>query len=336
MKVIRRLALYVALPLTVAAVAGHGWYQFSDTGKRWRYEDRLATYCQGLIPPEESAVITGYDTVEGLPNDVHHGGSDGYELCWVGRRNALTIARIPASARDDDGRRGVFDLLRPSASKTPPLPLGGGWQGYTNLKSAAVVLECTNQDASVVVSSASAGGGAADGATTELVAATAVRAADRWGCAADPGGPLPKLPDPPAEKSPLDAEGTCAGIPMRGMDMIHWIRETTSSAGTAPLESCVLGETKARAEELFVLSARFGPLAQARASDTDPDGDAGHVGVSFWATAKCPGADARALFTISTTAYVHENADAFARSALSAFAERASAQRGCTDLRLPG
>ncbi|MFC5801713.1 hypothetical protein [Streptomyces formicae] len=336
MTVIRRLALYVVLPLALAAVAGYGWYQFSDTGKRWRYEDRLATYCQGLIPSEESAVLTGYDTDKGLPNAVHHGGSDGYELCWVGRRNALTIARIPASARDDDGRRGVFDQLRPSMSQTPPLPLGGGWQGYTNLKSAAVVLKCTNQDASVVVSSAGAGGGVADGATTELVAATAVRAADRWGCEADPGGPLPKLPAPPEEKSPFEAEGTCAGIPMRDMDMIHWIKETTSPAGTAPLESCVLGETKAHAEELFVLDARFGPLAQARASDAGPDGDAGHAGVYSWATAKCPEASARALFTISTTEYVHEDADTFARSALSAFAERASEQRGCTDLKLPG
>ncbi|WP_189544435.1 hypothetical protein [Streptomyces gelaticus] len=32
----------------------------SDIGKLWRYEDRLATYCEGLLPVAESAALTSY------------------------------------------------------------------------------------------------------------------------------------------------------------------------------------------------------------------------------------------------------------------------------------
>ncbi|MGW7465786.1 hypothetical protein ACWGJT_14030 [Streptomyces xantholiticus] len=333
MTVIRRLALYVALPLALAAVAGYGWYQFSDTGRRWRYEDKLATYCQGLIPPKESAVFTDYDTDKALPHDEHIGGSDGYEFCWVGK-TILTIARIPASARDDDGRRSVFDELRPDRTGTLPMALGGGWHGYTNLESAAVVLHCGNQDASVVASASAVRGTATGRTTAELLAATAVRAAGHWDCEAEAGGPIPPLPAEPEQESRFGAKGTCEGIPMRDMDIVHWIQETPT-ADSSLLETCVLGETKARAEELFYVRAFFGPFAQAQHPDHESARDAGRYGDFLWATAKCPGTSARAVFTISTTDYVHEDVEDFARAALTGFAQRSAAQHGCTDLDLP-
>ncbi|MEU0372678.1 hypothetical protein ABZ070_20885 [Streptomyces sp. NPDC006283] len=333
MTVIRRLALYVALPLALASVAGYGWYQLSDTGRRWRYEDRLATYCQGLIPSKESAVLTDYDAEKGLPNDRHHGGSDGYEFCWVGK-TMLTIAWIPASARDDDGPRGVFDELRPDDGEALPLALGGGWRGYTNHANSAVVLGCGNQDASVVVSSSGVGRAVAGRATAELVAATAVRAAEHWDCDAEAGGAIPSVPQQPEEKSRFEAEGTCEGIPMQDMDIIHWIKETPA-AGTSPLESCVLGETKARAEELFRLSAHFGPYAQAQYPDSGTARGAGGSKDHFWATAKCSGS--AAYFAVHATEYVHvdDQVEDFTRSALTAFAKRSAGQHGCTDLKLP-
>ncbi|GGW59378.1 hypothetical protein [Streptomyces xantholiticus] len=334
MTVIRRLALYVALPLTLAAVTAYGWYQFSDTGRRWRYEDKLATYCQGLIPPKESAVFTDYDTDKALPHDEHVGGLDGYEFCWVGK-TMLTIARIPASARDDDGPRGVFDELRPDRTGTLPMALGGGWHGYTNLESAAVVLDCGNQDASVVASAATVSRAGTGRTTAELLAATAVRAAEHWDCEAEAGGPIPRVPAEPEQKSRFEAKGTCAGFPMHDMDSIHWIKETPATASSL-LEACVLGETKARSEELFQVRAYFGPFAQAQYPDDESTRDAGRHGQRFsWATARCPGTSARALFTISTTEYAHEDVGDFARSALTAFAKRSAAQHGCTDLELP-
>ncbi|MGW0699535.1 hypothetical protein ACWD0A_09420 [Streptomyces sp. NPDC002867] len=334
MTVIRRLAQYVALPLALVAVAGYAWYQFSDTGKRWRYEEALASYCEGLIPPEESAVFTDYDTEEGLPKDLHIGGSDGYEFCWVGK-TALTIARIPETARDDDGRRGVFDDLRPERTGTLPMALGGGWHGYTNLESAAVALDCGNQDASVVVSASAPGRAVAGLTSAELVAATAVRAAEYWNCEAEAGGPIPDVPAEPEEKSRFEAKGTCAAIPMRDLDSIHWIKETPTTDSSL-LETCVLGETGASSVEMFQISAFFGPFAQAQYPDYESTRDAGRSGNDFaWATAKCPGTSARALFTISSAPYAHEEVPGFARSALTAFAERSAKQHGCTDLKLP-
>lgn len=337
MTVIRRLALYAALPLVLVAAAGYGWYQFGDTGKRWRYEDALAGYCQGLIPPEESAVLTDYDTGAGLPLDLHHGGSAPYEFCKVGRQ-VLTIARIPADARDDDGRPGVFDALRPDPTGTLPLPLGGGWHGYTNRESAAVVLTCADQDASVVVGASTTGYDTTGSAVARLLTATAERAADHWGCDARTGGALPDDYPEPQEKSRFEAEGTCAGLPLRDRDDIDWIKETTASPGTAPLESCVLG-TAVDAEkrpELLSLTASFGPFAQgvAPSGDDEPQ-PAGGSGAYHWATAACPGATARAFFRVRAETPAAEDDETFARAALTAFAERAARQRGCTDLRLP-
>lgn len=333
MTVIRRLAIYMALPLTLIAIAGYCWYQFSDTGKRLRYEDKLASYCQGLIPSKESAVLTDYDTKEGLQHDEHHGGSDGYEFCWVGK-TMLTIARIPESARDDDGTRGVFDELRPAQTGTLPMSLGGGWHGYTNLKSAAAVLECQNEDASIVVSASGIGDVTVGRSIVQLTTATAVKAAEHWNCKTEAGGPIPDVAAEPEEKSRLEADGTCAGIPMRDLNSIHWIKETQATASY--LEDCVLGETKASAAKLFHIQAFFGPFAQAQYPNYETTDSAGRHGTDFfWATAQCPSTSARALFTISATEYAPDGMAEFKRKALAAFAERSAAQHKCTDLKLP-
>src|SRR5262245_18702697 len=61
MPVSRRVGRYVVLPLVVITVAVFGWYRLSDTGRDWRYRDKLAGYCQGLIPEAESAVFTDHE-----------------------------------------------------------------------------------------------------------------------------------------------------------------------------------------------------------------------------------------------------------------------------------
>lgn len=341
MKAVRRVALYVALPLALVAAVGYGWYRLSDTGRGWRYEDKLATYCDGLIPYEESAALTGLDTESGLPLDSRR-GTPGLpsHYCRVADLS-LTIGRIPGgTANPRDGLSDVFDELDPAGEDLLPMPLGGGWHGYTDMQSTVVVLACDNKDASVVVSAL-----AGEPHTTrrqareaaELVTATAENAADHWSCDADSGGRVPLPPKPAGQTSPSRAGGTCRGLPLRDADEVHWIKETKAS-GTAPLETCVLGETIARSEALYYLEAAFGPYAQRlRSPEPEPGALNRETGIrrdAAWASAACPGHSAQALFTIRSTEYAYPEGD-FLRRALNAFAERAAKRHGCTDLKLP-
>ncbi|GGJ90866.1 hypothetical protein GCM10011583_22850 [Streptomyces camponoticapitis] len=337
---VRRWAPYVALSLALAVAAGYGWYRMSDTGKGWRYEESLKTFCEGLIPYEESAGFTGKDGAR-LSRDYRAGGSEGdYDSCTVAGLD-LTIGRIPDSLSNSDGP-DVFDRLGEGDADGPPVPLGGGWRGYTDLVNTAVVLACDNKPGSVVVTAQDDDAADASRAQgiAELVAATAVEAAGRWNCDAKAGGGIPTPAAEPERASRFDATGTCGGIPLGDEDHVHWIKEGPAG-GTAPLEECVLGETKADAVNLFEFEAAFGPFAQRPRSD-DPDrGDlkrgAGGSKGFFWATARCPGDGARAVFRVAPTEYVYvdEEVTEFARKALGTFAERRAEQHGCTDLTLP-
>ncbi|GCB49548.1 hypothetical protein [Streptomyces sp. NL15-2K] len=342
MKVMRRVALYVVMPLAMVLAGGYGWYRLSDTGKGWRYEDKLATYCDGLIPYKESAVFTGLNTETGLSGDEEGGfGDESVHNCKVADMR-LTIALIPddavGSGSDSDD---VLDTLRPeTATDALPVALGGGWHGYTNMQDAGVVLACDNKPVSVVVSidgDAQEPPASTARAKGELAASTARKAADRWSCRAEEGGRIPPVPAPEGESSPYAASGTCRGIPIpEDQYEIDWLIETKAT-GTAPLENCVLGETGARSEPLYWLDASFGPFAQGLRSATDEpfavNTDAGLERDSAWATAACPGA-ARAIFRISATVYADPR-KGFLTTALRAFAERSAKQHGCTDLKLP-
>ncbi|MER5180199.1 hypothetical protein ABT009_17795 [Streptomyces sp. NPDC002896] len=340
MKVIRRAVLCVVMPLALIVAAGYGWYMWSDTGKGWRYEDKLATYCDGLIPYNESAVFTDLSTETGLSRDEQNGfGDDRFNVCWVADMR-MTIALIPNNAVNSSTAFTVFNMLHEDSTDTLPMALGGGWHGYTDMRNTAVVLSCDNKPASLVVSIA--GDESHDNrrearAMGELAAGTARKAADRWSCKAEQGGRIPTVPAP-AEQSVRDAPvGTCKGVPIRGNDEIHWIEETKAT-GTAPLDNCVLGETKARSEPLYWLEAAFGPYAQRLRTATDePDGLNGNAGIDrdrAWATAACPGT-AREIFYISATEYAYPR-KGFLLASLRAFAERSAEQHGCTGLRLPG
>ncbi|WP_405792070.1 hypothetical protein [Streptomyces sp. NBC_01506] len=351
MRVIRRWAPYVALSLILAVAAGYGWYRMSDTGKGWRYEDSLKSFCEGLIPYEESAGLTGKNG-SALSRDYRASGSEGdYDSCTVASLD-ITIGRIPDSARDT-GSPEVFDRLDEMSADLPPIPLGGGWRGYTDVVTTATVLTCDNKDGAVVVT---AGDDSVDDnsvddpydaddmerahGVAELVAATAVRAAENWGCEAKAGGRIPRLPVPAGWGSPVDAAGTCAGLPLRDQDWVEYVMDAPAS-GTAPLERCVLGEINEGGQPLLRLEAAFGPYAQRLRSDA-PDSDtfkngAGGSEGSYWATARCPGDGPRAVFQIYPSSDVHidTKADEIAGKAFVAFAEGRVRQHGCTDLTLP-
>ncbi|MEU9594644.1 hypothetical protein AB0D84_33660 [Streptomyces sp. NPDC048193] len=98
MKVVRRIGYFGVLPLVLALAAAWTWYRVSDTRRGWRYEDKLATYCGGLIPYDESAVFTGLDTEAGLSRDGEYGyGEDRFRSCRVADLT-VSVGLIPADA----------------------------------------------------------------------------------------------------------------------------------------------------------------------------------------------------------------------------------------------
>ncbi|MEU2129788.1 hypothetical protein [Streptomyces sp. NPDC018352] len=341
MRTMRRIALYAALPLVVLLAVGYGWYRVSDTGERWRYENRLATYCEGLLPAAESAALTSYSIDPGLPADRTGGAGDNrWSECAVADTRLL-VALIPYDAVRNRNLSGEpLSMLRDGSSDHLPVAIGGGWQGYTDFRDTGIVLNCTDRPASLVVA-VSADESHENARETRQIArlatVTAERAAKRWSCNAPHGAGVPPIPLQPDRPEPGNATGTCAGVPVPGDDSVHWHRETTA-AGAALVETCAFGETKARDEELYWFGAAFGPYAQRlRTSDDDESGgyhgDAGADRHSAWASAEC-GTGPRALFTVNDTEYAAPP-HGYLRTALRAFAERAARRHGCTDLRLP-
>ncbi|MBZ9641366.1 hypothetical protein [Streptomyces sp. PSKA30] len=328
--------------MAVVLTAGYTWYRVSDTGERWRYEDKLATYCDGLIPYEESADFTGAREVA-LSEDRWEGfGDGGYYSC---RLAVLTvnIGLIPDDAVGSDYDSNILSMLDTDSSGSSaylPVSLGGGWRGYTDMRNTAVVLPCANKPASVAVSIAgheSHENPPEARAMAELAATTSRKAAARWSCDADFGGPIPKVWGwSKATFAPGGAEGACKGIRVPESQWVDWMQESDESS-TSLRESCVLGESKERDEEVYYLSASYGPYAQRLRSATDEPGslnaDAGISRDRAWATASCPDM-ARAIFRISATVYAAPT-KSFLKSALKAFAERSAARHGCTDLKLP-
>lgn len=340
MRGIRRWVWVVALAVVLALLGGYGWYRLSDTGKRWRYQDRLQSYCGGVLPYEEAVALTGLpsDPATGLPHDVAKGTPEqGWDFCWIKSMDiVITTARIPTDSADD--LRFHLPELRAEAL---PTPMGGGWRGVTDGVNTTVVLPCTNR-AHAIAATAQLTEEEPDKSVSrrvaELTAATAVNAADRWGCESKPGA-LPEVVDPVSGSStPQEADGTCAGVPWTRNKRIDTITETPTDR-LAPLATCLLDE--ADTDDGYRLEASFGPFAQRERNDSlhsdlteKPAGGGGETGEFFWASAACPGDGPRALFQISPQSGTSDD-PSFARAALVAFAKRAAERHDCTDLQLP-
>ncbi|MFG1805138.1 hypothetical protein [Streptomyces sp. NPDC049040] len=359
MRVLRRVAVFVVLPLVAVTVAGYSWYRLSDTGRDARYRDKLASYCRNLLPEAESAVFTGHSE-SGLGHEEHHAEREGlrWESCDVARLH-LTIGEIADTVTATDSgtytgaSAGFLSRLRGDADELP-IALGGGWEGYTDLRNTAVVMGCTNRQASVVVSATAERGLDDVDAAREvgrLVTATAIRAARHYGCDAKHGGPIPELAQPATESptetarhsgSARDADGTCTGIPVQTVadtGEVNWTKQT-GGTGNLPVEECALGKTAGLDEAAYWFQANYGPYAQRLRTAPDArngyrtDADAGLSRNEAWATARCPGHTARTLFSVVATEYADPKAP-FLKASLRAFAENAAERHGCTDLRLP-
>src|SRR4051812_9883772 len=127
MRVLRRGALFVVLPLVAVTLAGDSWYRLSDTGRGARYPDKLARYCQTLLPEAESAVFTDHSE-SGLGHDEHHADREGlrWESCDVAHLH-LTIGDIADTITDTYSGTpdGFLSRLRGDADELP-IALGGG------------------------------------------------------------------------------------------------------------------------------------------------------------------------------------------------------------------
>ncbi|MEU0214001.1 hypothetical protein ABZ281_02385, partial [Streptomyces sp. NPDC006265] len=127
-RVLRRSALWGALPLALVVLAGWIWYQVSDTGRRWRYEDHLGSYCDGVLPSSQAAELTGLRP-DRLYNDLRSGGRKTYNWYCVLDDVQLTLSRLPDADDDVIGPRNVqFYFPQEDASALlASSPLGGGW-----------------------------------------------------------------------------------------------------------------------------------------------------------------------------------------------------------------
>ncbi|KUL42866.1 hypothetical protein ADL12_08815 [Streptomyces regalis] len=286
-------------------------------------------------------MFTSLNADVGLSRDLENGvGDNRFNSCMVADM-AVTVGLVADDEVNDRPGFNIFDMMHSGSSDYLPIALGGGWQGYTDLRNTGVMLPCENKSASLVVSinsDESHENPAEARAMGELAVATARKAADQRSCEARFGGRIPKVSMPEERTSPDSVAGTCKGIPLRDAMEVDWVQETRAS-GTAPLESCVLGETKASDADLYRLDAWFGPYAQRmRTPSDDPDGWNGNAGTeddTAWATASCPRTEVRALFSIEATEYAPPTKSVLL-SSLRAFAERSAARHGCTDLKLPG
>ncbi|MGW0538025.1 hypothetical protein [Streptomyces sp. NPDC003032] len=340
MRGIRRWAWVGALAVVLALLGGYGWYRLSDTGKRLRYEDKLESYCGGVLPYEETVAFTGLpsDPAAGLPHDVQEGTpKQGYDFCWVaGMDIVVTAARIPNSAAID--LKFYLPRLRAEAL---PTPMGGGWRGFTDGVNTSVILPCTNQDRTITATvqlTSEEPNKSVSRRVAQLTTATAVRAADRWGCESKPGTRA-QVVNPVSDSSiPAKANGTCAGLPWTRNKQIDTVTETPADQ-FAPTAMCFLDDTET--DDGYRLEASFGPYALRERNDSLHSGlnaklagSGGKTEEFFWASADCPGDGPRALFQISPKSATSDN-PSFAHAALAAFAERAAERHNCTDLQLP-
>ncbi|AIV33887.1 hypothetical protein ACI3K5_15390 [Streptomyces sp. MPA0124] len=253
----------------------------------------------------------------------------------------MSVGPVRADAVRSDVSPGVLKVLDSGSSDHPPTALGGGRHGYTALRDTGVVPPCANKDASVVVSvagDASHENGEESRAVAELATAVALEAAGRRSCETAFGGRIPELSLSKGQTAPAAASGTCEGIRIPEAQWVDWLQESEASDG-APLERCLLGETKARDEVLYSLEAQLGPYAQClRSADHDEHWpEPGITHGSAQATASRPNSSVPAVFRIHrihATVYAAP-AEQFLRSALHTFAERLAVRHGFANLELP-
>ncbi|WP_328907796.1 hypothetical protein OG230_35010 [Streptomyces sp. NBC_00234] len=351
-----RWTAWIAGLLVLGLLAAWIWWRESDTAGRWRFEKAMGTFCGGVLAHEKSPLFEGLWPGLELSNDRAL-GPDAY-ACFLGdHRREVTVALLRADAH---GGQDMEELLPPLTGRRLPVPLAGDWRGAADGDSVRVLVGCQGGDdfVSVTVDSyistspseteearQEQESGWLDGDVywARFATATAVKAADRWGCEAEEGKPLRTLPPVTGEEQTTGADGTCAGLPFSRDPRLDVVEEATAG-GTGLYEICKVGAPH-YFDARYVFSARFGPYAL-RARDGDSGrGSSERAGTedgAMWASARCPGDSERALFAgyvppEAATVWLpgDKGKETFGLPAFREFVERSAARHGCTDLRMP-
>ncbi|WP_149179862.1 hypothetical protein [Streptomyces sp. TRM49041] len=335
----RRGARLTAVASAAAVVVAGGTFWLSGGYEEWRGTDPLSRSCQGDLAAEPVREL--------LPDVELTSSSELRQDGWF------------CSAETRDGKAGLQIRIRnvgepfgPDGAIDPgehAVPLGGGWTGsfsYDATATAAparalVLLDCGDAPGDGLLAAADGrlgrgGTFSSAEARANLVRAltdTALSYARRTGCDAQTADPLDKVPAPSTGgHQPLaKASGTCANV-VDAATGRRWgagaVVETP--AEPAPVETCLLGSRLGT--PLYTFTASYGPYGEAALSGPDAGLPAKDKADSptgrYRMTARCPGADATAVYTIAPDdglALDH----ASLRTALKSFATRSADRHAC-------
>ncbi|MFJ3972901.1 hypothetical protein ACIPYR_32775 [Streptomyces parvus] len=369
----RRAARAGAGAGALVVLAG-GVFWFGGGYDRWSTDRALTSACDGVLPADGIRAALGERRLKSVA-DRSEGGLDDPTTslrvtCGISREPGentgkdvgegsvtVTVSGVPTLGLDDRRYERLYPELR--TASLPPAPLGQGWTGVfatsdsgTDTEATTtVLLDCAPGRGDLLVTVAvdmgtNRGDTPIDNperrtAFARIATETAANASRRYGCDAELGEPLETTPLPVNEDeyvTPADAEGTCAGIAARGKTVV---RAWESERGTAPYETCVLGD--ARGDTTYLATAHYGPYAEGalhdhveRAGDPGPAETGQRSGVlrngSYWTMADCPADAAPAFYTLSAPRDEEKGTKAdraYTLATLKTFAERSARTHGC-------
>lgn len=370
----KRWAVRAGAGAGALVVLAGGAFWFGGGYDRWSTDRALTSACDGVLPADGIRAALGERRLKAF-DDRSEGGLDDPATslrvtCGISREPGentgehvgegsvtVTVNGVPTLDREDRRYESLYPDVR--AASLPPAPLGQGWAGvFTTSDSGsdakattAVLLDCAPGRGDLLITvKANAGKILGDmpldnpeRRTTfaRIATDTAANASRRWNCDAELGETLKTAPLPVNKDEyvvPADAEGTCAGITARGKTVA---RAWESERGTAPYETCVLGNT--RGDTTHVVTAHYGPYAEGalhdyaeRPGDPDPMESGQRSGVlrsgAYWTTADCPAGAAPAFFTLTGPRDEAGRTTAdrtYALATLKTFAERSAEAHGC-------
>ncbi|MFD4019726.1 hypothetical protein [Streptomyces sindenensis] len=354
-------------------VLAGGAFWFGGGYDRWATDRTLTSACDGVLPADGIRAALGERRLKSF-DDRSEGGLDDPATslrvtCGIGREPGentgkdvgegsvtVTVNGVPTLDREDRRYESLYPEVR--TGSLPPAPLGQGWTGLVATDDSgsdaeattAVLLDCVPGRGDLLVTVEANVDHLLDDspfdnpdrrtAFARIATGAAANASRRYGCDAELGEPLKTAPLPVNEDeyvAPADARGTCAGIAARGKTVA---RAWESERGTAPYETCVLGDT--RGDTTHVVTAHYGPYAEGalhdyveRAGDPDVTETGQRSGVlpngAYWTTADCPTDAGPAFFTLSAPRdEARTQADrTYALATLKTFAERSAKAHGC-------
>ncbi|MEU9672615.1 MULTISPECIES: hypothetical protein [Streptomyces] len=371
---VKRRAARAGAGAGALVVLAGGVFWFGGGYDRWSTDRALTSACDGVLPADGIRAALGERRLKSVA-DRSEGGLDDPTTslrvtCGISREPGentgkdvgegsvtVTVSGVPTLGLEDRRYERLYPELR--TASLPPAPLGQGWTGVfatsdsgTDTEATTtVLLDCAPGRGDLLVTVAvdvgtNRGDTPIDNperrtAFARIATETAANASRRYGCDAELGEPLKTAPLPVNEDeyvAPADAEGTCAGIAARGKTVV---RAWESERGTAPYETCVLGDT--RGDTTYLATAHYGPYAEGalhdhveRAGDPGPAESGQRSGVlrngSYWTMADCPAGAAPAFYTLSTPRDEEKGTKAdraYTLATLKTFAERSARTHGC-------